>query len=386
MARNNYVHAYELPVKKGGKPTGKTAKRYRAFWYDAAGTKHGKVFTVRRDAQAFIDGKTTDRGMGRLADHRAGAITIEAFYSDYMASNVDRWAETTTNIYALAWKHVPVDFRRTAVRDVTVPMVDAVLDGVRAAAMRQKLRQLLSGMFKVGVHEGRVAVSPVQPVGRKRTKKEMLAETASNRRALSVAELKTLVDSMAPRFKVLVELLGRVGLRPSEAYGLTVGQFDPMGRTLTIDRTLRGPGTKTGQGRVVPIAQDLVDKVALHIAQYSDPRDPTSFVFPTNIAGQPVNDNNLRRREWREAVDRSDLEPPTLTIYDLRHTACTNGVDAGIPIGVLASMTGHSVEMLLSTYYHPRANDDAARAAVERLAGIWGRTPEPKNAQAVPVA
>jgi hypothetical protein len=66
MARNNYVQTHELPVKRGWKPTGKTVKRYRAFWYGAGGEKHERVFTVRRDAQAFIDGKTTDRGMGRL--------------------------------------------------------------------------------------------------------------------------------------------------------------------------------------------------------------------------------------------------------------------------------------------------------------------------------
>jgi integrase len=375
MGRRNYVQTYDLKLKDG-----RIAKRHRAFWYDAAGHKHGKVFAIKRDAVAFIDGKTTDAGVGRLADHRAGALALDALHAAYMEANADRWADNTSNMYRLAWKHVPAGMRTTAIRDVTVPMVDATLAKVKAPGMRQKLRQLLSGMFKRAVHEGRVSVSPVQALGVKRTKKEMLAETACNRRALTPAELKALVNASDERFRVLVEVLGRVGLRPSEAYGMTVGQVDPLQRTITIDRTLRGPGTKTGQGRVAPIAADLMDKVVEHMATFSDPKDPTAYVFPTNDVGQPINDNNWRRREFRDAVTRAGLEPPTLAVYDLRHTACTIAVDQGIPAGVVAAMSGHGVEMLLGTYYHPRAHGEAAREAVERLAAAWNAAPEPEDA------
>jgi hypothetical protein len=47
---------------------------------------------------------------------------------------------------------------------------------------------------------------------------------------------------------------------------------------------------------------------------------------------------------------------------------------------VVASMSGHSVEMLLGAYYHPRAHGEAAREAVERLAEAWNAVPEPQDA------
>jgi integrase len=68
------------------------------------------------------------------------------------------------------------------------------------------------------------------------------------KRYLKPKELARLLEETPERYRALVHIMSRVGLRSGEAYALRVGKFDPLKRTLLIDTAAAGkkaPGLLT---------------------------------------------------------------------------------------------------------------------------------------------
>jgi hypothetical protein len=63
----------------------------------------------------------------------------------------------------------------------------------------------------------------------------------------------------------------------------------------------------------------------------------------------PIDLDNFRRREWRDAVDASGIDKPA-RIYDLRSTYASNALHAGVAPFELAKVMGTSVRMLERHY------------------------------------
>jgi len=61
------------------------------------------------------------------------------------------------------------------------------------------------------------------------------------------------------------------------------------------------------------------------------------------------------------------LELPALRLHDVRHTAASIMVRAGLPPAEVAAILGHSVEVLLGTYSH--ADEDETRAVMDSYSG-----------------
>jgi integrase len=71
---------------------------------------------------------------------------------------------------------------------------------------------------------------------------------------------------------------------------------------------------------------------------------------------------------------------PQIRLYDLRHTAATLALAAGVPVKVVSEMLGHSsVALTLDVYSHvlPHMQEDAARRMAALLEG--GRDEERDN-------
>lgn len=54
-----------------------------------------------------------------------------------------------------------------------------------------------------------------------------------------------------------------------------------------------------------------------------------------------------------------------IRVYDLRHTAASNMIVAGVDLVTVAEMTGHSVQVLVSTHAH--YVEEAGRRAADTL-------------------
>ena len=89
------------------------------------------------------------------------------------------------------------------------------------------------------------------------------------------------------------------------------------------------------------------------------------LIFVTE-QGMPLT-QRVVKREFRRLLANAGIRP--VRLYDLRHTAATLGIAAGVSVKVISDMLGHaSISFTLERYSHvlPSIQDEAA-AKVEKL-------------------
>jgi len=166
---------------------------------------------------------------------------------------------------------------------------------------------------------------------------------------------------------VAVMLALNTGMRYSEIRLLCWRQIDFVARILTVGKS-KSP---TGTGRAIPLNNRILRVLEMGAAQFPN-RQQTDFVFPRErygaageegsfgfAAGPVVYDTDPSRPigDWKEAwekakkragvilsgeTEEAESEPLQCRFHDLRHTAVTRLLEAGIPYPVVASMMGWS--------------------------------------------
>lgn len=175
-------------------------------------------------------------------------------------------------------------------------------------------------------------------------------------------------------------LMLSTGLRPGETVPLT-GR-DLSGGMVHVYQAYDGrtgeikpPKSKAGI-RAVPIIPRL--------AAAMPPIGPFDLVF-TQYNGKPMTKSSMRRRWMRwlrymaevesKMIESGELpaireELPTLRIYDLRHTYCTDLERAQVSITTASKLMGHSKTELTSRIY-THTDADMIIAAGTALADLW---------------
>ena len=164
------------------------------------------------------------------------------------------------------------------------------------------------------------------------------------------------------------------GMRPSEYLALKWQDIDWDQGTVSVVRTLekvkgcwRFADTKRDRSRRVIKLQEWVLEVlrATRLRSERDVPEAAGLIFITP-AGRPIHSDKLAKR-FKAILRESGL--PAIRLYDLRHTAATLALSAGVPPKVVAEQLGHaSAAFTLDTYSHllPHMQQEAA-ARVEGL-------------------
>ncbi len=214
------------------------------------------------------------------------------------------------------------------------------------------------------------------------------ASQRGKRRVLSIEELRRFLAEAgkrddrgnSTRWLTLWSLAATTGARPGELLALTWADIDLdrgeilICRALTKDvegKLLVGP-TKTQQTRRVSIDTPVIDTLAAHrLAQreYALGLGPAydrsgDLVFPTH-RGALLHTANVRREYL--AVAKAAGITGARGPYDLRHTAASQLLEAGVPVTDVAQRLGHSVDTLTTTYAHALPDNQ------RRVADIAGK-------------
>jgi integrase len=199
-------------------------------------------------------------------------------------------------------------------------------------------------------------------------------------------EARRFLDLALPtKHGVLFALALTTGLRPSEYLALRWSDFCWKDETVTVTRTLekgRGwkfaPTKRARSRRQVKLESWLARRLRyLYMSEQSIPdlSPPTARPIFRTRRGLPINSDYLAR-EFKCLLRAAGLEP--MRLYDLRHTAATLALAAGVSAKVVSEQLGHaSSTFTLDVYSHvlPHMQSDAA-TRVAALLGMGGSEQE----------
>lgn len=171
------------------------------------------------------------------------------------------------------------------------------------------------------------------------------------------------------KYEVLFALAMTTGMRPSEYLALTWSDFDLERGTVSISKTLewrkggwRFADTKRERSRRMVKLQNWVVALLRKFGEAASAAGvgPDDLVF-TSDRGKPIQETKFVGRYFKPLLRSAGL--PDIRLYDLRHTAATLGLAAGVSPKIVNEQLGHaSVAFTLEVYSHvlPHMQDTAA--------------------------
>ena len=222
-----------------------------------------------------------------------------------------------------------------------------------------RVRMALGEVLEEAVRRDMIARNVVRHAKLPRT-----AKPPTPRRSLTPQEAEDLLDaSKGHRLEALVGVMLYCGLRPGEVAGLTWDCVDFDEATLTVRQSRKvAPGgqmsigaTKAHSDRVQRVPKHVVALLRAHQVRQKTERlaspawDDFGLVFCNEI-GRPIDPSNLRR-EVARLCRATGIEP--ISPNELRHSAASLLVNAGVPLEEVADFLGHAnVRMLAQVYRH----------------------------------
>jgi integrase len=309
----------------------------------------------------------------RTADYLASWIPTTRLR---VAPSTFRGYETVARSIAAQIGDVPLgSLTPSDVERMTAAMVRSGLTARTAGMARKVLRLALRQAIRDGLVTRNVAAEARPP-----------RVEPFQARTLTADEARRLIDTstddeLGPLWAVLIA----TGLRQGEALGLAWSDIDAKAGTLTVRRSLaRGwdgrpklGSPKSDRSRrtiaLPSVAREALDRQrvrqdAARAAAGSAWQDVDRLVF-TDPVGRPLVGRYITP-VLRAALARAGLPP--IRCHDLRHTAATLQLAAGVPLAVISRTLGHSTIAITADVYAavtPDLRREAADAMDRALGG-----------------
>jgi len=216
---------------------------------------------------------------------------------------------------------------------------------------------ILSTALNQAVDDELIPRNPVRSVRKPKSRRPKM-------RILSAEQAATLVGSVrGTRHEALYAVAVWLGPRQGELAALTWADVDPEKRLLAVKRSVntdrageRWSPTKTGEVREIVLPERVAASLARHrkiqaeemLAAGSAWKNP-DLVFPNTLGG--VNRRATLYENFQRHRERAGL--PTMRFHDLRDTAATLMIRAGVDVRTVADILGHAdPAMTLRRYAH----------------------------------
>ncbi len=220
----------------------------------------------------------------------------------------------------------------------------------------------LSAIFTMAKKSQLVDSNPVSEVKKFQERKLQM-------QILNKEEAESLIEAASEPLKAILRVALNTGMRRGEILNLRWSDIDFDLHVISLWET------KGGKTRKIPMNAYVEEK--LKGVEHKDPE----YVFISTRTGKPLCDV---RKPFIEACDKAEIKG--LRFHDLRHTAATWMVMAGIDLVTVSEILGHSDIKMTMRYAHPTPEN--RRRAVEALAAVFSResndmdtyrTPAPKD-------
>lgn len=355
---------------------------YQAKWITADGlhtVEHARTFNTREDAEDHLRTIHRKKLSGRYQP--PSKRTVNELVDDYIERAASRVSERTVLTYRLRAERMiaPTIGKRTV--DAVTPLdvqrwIDDLGKRFKPSTVHAAVAVIM-GAFReaavLGITESHLGQGIRRPtIG----KSEATVWTEDEARRV----LQSIKDDETYGALYCLELYA--GLRPGELRALKWADVDLVKGELTvrrtISRTVEGEEvivdrTKTNQVRVIPLDAALVARLKWHKARQNERYLRSEAWRQQGVVFDGGDGHFLYQGPWQRWHQRmcARLGVPAIRAHDLRHTAITLMVEAGIHPKVIADIAGHaSIDITMDRYSHP--SQEHQRRAMQSMSGLFG--------------
>jgi integrase len=245
--------------------------------------------------------------------------------------------------------------------DIQTVYRDLLVRGLSARSIRYT-HAVLRSALKQAMRWNLILSNPADSVDLPRQERRQIG-------VLTVEQARTFVKAIAGHpYWVLFALALTTGMRPSEYLGLTWNDLDLDRGTVSVSHTLewRKGGwqfaeTKRSRSRRLVRLQAWVVALLRERVSKEERETPGDLLLFRARRGGPIRESRFVRDHFKPLLRSAEL--PAIRLYDLRHTAATISLIAGVSPKIISEQLGHaSVAFTLDVYSHvlPHMQDAAA--------------------------
>lgn len=313
-------------------------------------------FKTKRDAQAWLATVEVEKMRGEYVPHRLGVVSISEISDAWLLRKQSDLKPSTFKSIETAWRvHVAPRWGAVRLTDIDLDSVERwIADMTRAgkgATVIIRAYGVLAGVLDSAVKAKRLAKNPARGVENLPRKQQKAHVYLSHSQ---VAELA----AGAGQHRVLVLVLAYCGVRWGEAIGLRVRHLDLLRKRINIvdnavqvEQQIYVGTPKSHKSRAVPVPAFLVAE----LARVCEGKDRDDLVF-SGRGGEYLRRSVSSTGWFTRAVEKSGV--PRLTPHDLRHTAASLAISAGVNVKALQRMLGHASAAMTLDVYADLFDDD----------------------------
>jgi integrase len=348
-----------------GKNEGTLHQRENGTWraqISLQGRRLSFTAKTRRECQEWIKGtiRQVDEGMV----YESSRVVLEDYIQGWLANvKVSRSKNTWQKYEQSIRSYIIPKLGKVKIKDLRPDQVQALynqlLDHDAGAYTVIKIHTILHGALEQAVRTGLIARNPVhycQPP--KEPVNEMVVLSDSQ-----VSQF--LLIAKGHRWDALYNLALTTGMRQMELLGLKWTDLDWIRQTLRVERqlmrqehaTIEFSTLKTRYSRrSIALGLKTVESLRMHQERQQSDRITagdrwveTGLIFTSQV-GTPIHYRNLLR-DFKALLKDAGLPP--IRFHDLRHTAASLMLNAGIPAIVVSRRLGHArASITLDVYGH----------------------------------
>ena len=384
-------------------PTGTYTVRWRE--HDPVAGKmqfRQKTFKVKRSAERFARNTELALETGEATPQPRKTPTVRELVTASMSASRAKLKPSTYKGYEFTYNnHILPELGDVPISGVTPARIEEWIAGLTEKGLSPAtVRNTFVAMTKVckyAIRHGYIAANPC--TGTPLPKASTPTDTFTGQ-VLTREEVEALAKSMVFPGGLLLRFMAYTGLRAGEVAGLQVADLDPLHGTVQVRRTVgriagegwvaTSPKTKRSARKLPILSTDLLEDLKEYLDQHPNRANPQAGLWPGRKPGthavdfnRQLDPTNFLRWYFRPALAEHSL-PKNFRLHDLRHTAASLWLAAGIEPYKVSRWLGHSnIALTDSIYSHLYPSDYAAeRAAFDQQAQPKPRRPGPQRRRA----
>jgi integrase len=345
----------KVPSANAGK-----GSRYRARYVDDQGHEHAKGFSLKREAQVWLDGQVSTVVQGTHVAPRDAMVTVEQWCETWMQGYASKRPNTVRSA-KVHIRQINAEFGNKTLSEVRPSQVKAWIARLKADGLADSyifaIHRRLSQIMSDAVHDGVLGRSPCsRRTSPPRGKQKPYCATEE--------QVWALHDVMPDHLRVAILLGAFVGLRVGEASGLRVSDVDFIRGVVHPKQQWAGEPLKTpASDAPIPIPQDLALWLSASVKKYG------TTMMVTNSKGKGYPPDSIER-VFRNVREKVEGLPEGFTFQDLRHYFASMLIADGADIKeVQARLRHEDATTTLNTYGHlwPDADESTRHRVAKAL-------------------